>query len=378
MLRGLIGTVLLICASLLIAGLIAEGGVRLFLGEQVKFPRHVVGAPFGVRINEPLARYRHKSPDVEIWFRINSQGFRADEDYAYEKPAGVKRIIALGDSFTIGYEVSEPETFSSVLEARLRAAGHNVQVLNTGVSGYSTAEASVYLERELLRYDPDIILVAFFGNDLNDNVRSGLFALDADGGLVEARHEYVPAGRVGDFLNTNWFFNLLSERSDAFALIKERATLVAKQWMRDENLREAAIAVTETDEMAYPERLGGAIFERIYMTSRKLELPLIILSIPREQLNSSGLVDQFPLGAFDTAREGIWFVPAKRFLDSRVGRELLYYKRSADHWTPLAHRLVGEELAQVVLDSDLLGEATATTRGTGNGHGAAATDPPPN
>ena len=71
-------------------------------GEQPKFPWHVVEAEWGLRYNEPEARYRHKSADVNIRFRINAQGMRADHDYSYSKPEGVKRIVSLGDSFTIG------------------------------------------------------------------------------------------------------------------------------------------------------------------------------------------------------------------------------------------------------------------------------------
>src|SRR4029453_16189824 len=87
----------------------AELAVTLGLGEQVKFPRHVVAAPWGLRFNEPGAVYRHKSADVEVWFRIDQQGMRDDRDFAYAKPPGVKRIVSLGDSFKIGYEVAPGE-----------------------------------------------------------------------------------------------------------------------------------------------------------------------------------------------------------------------------------------------------------------------------
>ncbi|MEZ4290376.1 MAG: hypothetical protein R3E53_07505 [Myxococcota bacterium] len=52
-----------------------------------------------------------------------------------------------------------------MLEQELRRAGLQVEVLNAGVSGYSNAEALLYLERELLKYDPDLVLLSFFAND---------------------------------------------------------------------------------------------------------------------------------------------------------------------------------------------------------------------
>ena len=58
---------LLACvAGLAFAALVAELCVRIFVGEQPKFPRHVVEAPWGLRYNQPGARYRHKSADVEV------------------------------------------------------------------------------------------------------------------------------------------------------------------------------------------------------------------------------------------------------------------------------------------------------------------------
>src|SRR5204863_7063418 len=105
-LRRFFKKLLLLGVSLIIAWLLAEALVLMTVGEQPKFPRHVVEAPWGLRYNEPNASYRHKSADMTAWFKINGQGMRADRDYPYAKPAGVKEIISLGDSLPTGYAVS--------------------------------------------------------------------------------------------------------------------------------------------------------------------------------------------------------------------------------------------------------------------------------
>ena len=125
----------LMLASIVFACLLSEGIVLLTCGEQPKFPRHVVGADFGVRINEPEAEYRHKSADVNVAFRINGQGMRADRDYSYEKAPGELRIVSLGDSFTVGYEVEFEQCFSSVLERELQAKGYSVRSSERGGLG---------------------------------------------------------------------------------------------------------------------------------------------------------------------------------------------------------------------------------------------------
>jgi len=346
-----------------IAAGIAELGVLVVFGEQVKFPRHVVGAPFGVRINEPGAVYRHKSADVNVWFRINGQGMRADRDYPRAKPPGVRRIVSLGDSFTVGYEVEGEETFSSVLEKQLRGAGRPAEVLNAGVSGFGTAEEAAYLERELFGYSPDLVLVSFYQNDLVDDVRSDLFRLE-DGKLVPGSERYVPGGKLGDFLNRNPILNWLSGYSNAFAMIKETANRIVKNEVVKHNLAQVAHASgSESDagdtQAAQERALSAALFERIYADCRERGIPLVIQSIPLPNANHAPteLVEGFPLADFDVQRPGLVFFPARSVLEPYVGRELLYYERSHQHWTPLAHRLSGEALAVRILDANLLNGA---------------------
>jgi len=356
--RRLLKLVLALGLGIVLAALLAEVGVLLIAGEQPKFPRHVVGAPWGLRINEPGAHYRHKSRDVDVRFTINAQGLRADRDYAYEKPAGTRRIVCLGDSFTIGYEVSGPECFASVMEKELADAGRKVEVLNAGVSGFSTAEECLYLERELHKYSPDVVVVGFFENDFVDNQRTGLFGLH-DGRLVEHSADYVPAGGLGDFLNRNWFFSVLSERSNAFALLKEHITRSMKRRMEAEQVGKVpAPGASDTpapDGVDSRRKLAAAIFERLYRWTREGDIELVILSIPfPADGDLSKLVDQFPSDEFSLERPGLAYLSGKDVLEPIAGKELLYWEHSHSHWTPRAHGLVGKALGRLLLERDLL------------------------
>ena len=336
----------------LIAGLLFEGLVLLVFGEQAKFPRRVVGSPRGFRINEPNARYRHKSADVNVEFHINSAGMRADRDYPEDKPAGTRRVVVLGDSYTMGYEVDEPQCYARVMERDLRSRGETVEVLNGGVSGYSTAEAYLRLTREMLAYHPDVVVIGFYGNDIVDNVRTGLFRLDGDR-LVQARDHYVPAGALGDFLNTNWFFSFLAERSNAFVLLKERSTQLMRRRMVEDNVRnvdaaEAASGSRVDPKGEYGRRLTAALFEEIHRTTRERGLQLVVLSIPWYRQRPERLAEAFPLAEFPIGRPGLSFVSGKDLLDPYVGKQQLYWLRSHGHWTPFAHEAAGKALAATV------------------------------
>ena len=363
----------------LVLGVIAafalvEGMVLFLYGEQVKFPRHVVEAPWGIRYNDPGSEYRHQSADGTWEFRINRQGMRDDRDFGYEKPPGVKRIVSLGDSFTIGYEVDVDQTFSSVLEKQLGDAGYDVQVLNAGVSGFSTAEEALYLERELLKYDPDVVVLSYFVNDLTDNVRTGLFRLD-DGQLAAGAETYVPAGWLGNFLNSSWFFNLLSERSNAFAFIKERATSIVKAEMvrtneanlLDDQLSGSAqkqgahtpdtVSAAQAEESDLERQLAAAILQHIYEQLRARGIPFVIQSIPTEV--GEDLVESFPSQYFQVDQPGVYFLSMREELLPYVGKQQLYWHHSHFHWTPFAHDKSGRALARLILKARLISKERA-------------------
>jgi acyl-CoA thioesterase-1 len=58
---------------------------------------------------------------------------------AFAAEPGPIRIVALGDSLTAGFNLPQREAFPAQLERALRARGHNVEVLNAGVSGDTIA-----------------------------------------------------------------------------------------------------------------------------------------------------------------------------------------------------------------------------------------------
>ncbi|MDO5530350.1 MAG: arylesterase [Paracoccus sp. (in: a-proteobacteria)] len=74
-------------------------------------------------------------------------------------------IAALGDSLTQGYGLAQQDGLVAQLEAWLRAAGHDVNVINAGVSGDTTAGGLSRIGWTL-GDDPAGVIVALGGNDL--------------------------------------------------------------------------------------------------------------------------------------------------------------------------------------------------------------------
>ena len=75
-----------------------------------------------------------------------------------------KVILALGDSLTAGYGLDQKDAFPVQLQRALNADGHNVQVINGGVSGDTSAGGRSRLEW-LLATPVDGVIVELGAND---------------------------------------------------------------------------------------------------------------------------------------------------------------------------------------------------------------------
>lgn len=110
---------------------------------------------------------RDEAPDYRVTVRTNALGLRGPEAAPHPSP-GVTRVLVLGDSFAFGYGVEDEESFPRRLEARWRAEGRAVEVLNAAVPGYSADHHLVYLRTRGFALEPDLVLVALCENDVDD------------------------------------------------------------------------------------------------------------------------------------------------------------------------------------------------------------------
>lgn len=74
------------------------------------------------------------------------------------------RIVALGDSLTAGLGLAPDQAYPALLQARLKSAGLDYEVINAGVSGDTSAGGLERLEWAL-QGNVKILIVALGGND---------------------------------------------------------------------------------------------------------------------------------------------------------------------------------------------------------------------
>jgi HEAT repeat protein len=99
------------------------------------------------------------------WEEINADGLR-DRTHPEERPPGRARLVALGDSVTLGAGIEPVEAYPQRLEALLRREGRLVDVMNVGLWGWSTRQERLAYERIVRRYRPDRVVLGVCLNDL--------------------------------------------------------------------------------------------------------------------------------------------------------------------------------------------------------------------
>jgi lysophospholipase L1-like esterase len=107
-------------------------------------------------------------PPFVVRFAFNQRGCRGP-DYSASPEDGTTRLLALGDSYTLGTGVHEADAFPSqlqtVLNERGSAGGDRYEVINCGVGGYDTRQERRHYELIGSEYEPDIILLTMTCND---------------------------------------------------------------------------------------------------------------------------------------------------------------------------------------------------------------------
>jgi acyl-CoA thioesterase-1 len=79
-------------------------------------------------------------------------------------PAGRPRIVVLGDSLTAGLGLAQAESYPSLLQQKIDRAGLNFEIVNSGVSGDTTAGGVRRLDWSL-DGDVRILVLELGGND---------------------------------------------------------------------------------------------------------------------------------------------------------------------------------------------------------------------
>ena len=166
----------------ILALFLLEGAVRLAL---MFVPDHKLPTYGIYQKSDPVLGHKLLPNLKGVWNRegfsiveTNSQGWN-DYERAFEKPVNTVRIAIVGDSFVEALQVDKSKTLGKMTENwlnsncpyKINGSRETYEVLLFGASSWGTAQMYLASINEVILFDPDYVVVAFFpGNDLKNNI----------------------------------------------------------------------------------------------------------------------------------------------------------------------------------------------------------------
>jgi len=388
----------IILASILISLILMEIILRQFffpvaVSSDYRRPDPVLGWRL-----EPNIHITVQNIEFTIPIETNSEGWR-DVEHTFQKPPGTFRIVVLGDSFMEAYSVALDDAFHRQLQTLINDSQNTeVEVINLGVGGYGTLQEYLAFAEEGIRYQPDLVLLAFY---TTNDVRNNSLALESqfsEGLKVESRPFLLPGGS-DDWEVTIFDYKGMLEQYEAnraaanaqkpwyawgnlalSRLINEvKIQQARRSWTRNEDAIDdqlySWIAVNRcqmTDEYQQAWDITERIFTRLNREVQESGAKLVVFDVPgihevdsKYMAEVSALdpnheycLDTLPGNAYldnmlsDLGIPLVDLVPAFRQEENIEGVELF---RSIDqHWNEAGHALAAEEVYRYLLNNDML------------------------
>lgn len=320
-----------------------EIAASFFLPPGLKFiPPQMLMEPDTRRVY--FHRPSQKAFTIDKPFVTNSMGFRDEREVPVQKD-GEFRILALGDSMTVGLGVSAEDTYVRQLEKRLEPRNAPIRVINGGVGCYGTWQEVDVLKEKGSQVKPDVVTLAFYWNDLYTR---------------PAKVVPLPIDQSGEQQDASLKYLRVFKRSRVLLFLRER-------WASFSNTRWPTFDWTHRDmifkgltspylEQAYSD-VGTSIEEFKSLQEGKNFVPvLVIFPMPLQvqQPDSPPTHMQQRIGAIakKAGLRTLDLLPAMRQAYAEMPD--MYIPWDHEHLSPRGHKVVAEALEQYLVAEHLV------------------------
>lgn len=272
--------------------------------------------------------------DVPRYDYLPENSYRA-RDYYYgpQKAPGVFRIVVIGDSFTFGGKMHFDDSFAKRLERmlNLNTKQRKVEVLNWGISGYSTLHEVELVKDAVSQFNPDLIVVQITLND-------------AEVQPFRVTHKYQ--NKRGKVILSNPIFKYWTSLG----------YLVKRIYYTTLNREYVTYHAAAFENPASWNVFSGA-FQQIRQQTSSRSIPLLAVLFP---MMSHPFDDRYPFHAVhkkigdEMAAQGISFVDLFADFEGRDPVRLQVEPGSDAHPNEIAHRLAADRIYTTLLNLKLL------------------------
>lgn len=326
-------------AFLLVVGTVLVLGellVRFANPQPYMMPRYQYSPLYGHGLPPSTVMTAARPGEWEFRYTINEYGYRGPAipiSNSYDRT----NVVVLGDSYSMGVGVDDDEVYSAVLSREL---GDCFDVVNLGVGGYGLShEIRRFYEFGVL-YRPQVVVLQFFHNDPSDDLEDRITRVE------DGRFRFRPTShRVG------WLKQMLSDSVIQYSQVYNLARNFAYRTVRSRRLADSEEAAVETPvettgkPSAVPqpgESLYIDLLDAFANDLKERKVDLILIAV-------NGALDRFPaiarrVGELDRAGR-LHYVEVEGWFEGVSD----YGSPEGHSWGAKAHRIVGENLARVIV-----------------------------
>lgn len=267
--------------------------------------------------------------------KTNSRGFR-DKERTVKKDSNVFRILCLGDSSTFGLYVPRDKTYHALLEERLNRefgrAGTKFEVINAGVTGYTSYQGLRLYKQKGYLYEPDIV-TSYFG--VNDH-KKDFFLSDK---------QIIPDNVISS-IKADMEKNLLM-KLDSYKIL--RKFIIKLSFKYRENTGETVLRVS-------PEDYRKNILE-LNILCRKNGSELLLISPPVNKKREDGLNHYSRMAVLLEELEDIskkYNIPLIKIPEMTEGPSVASFYIDSVHPNISGHEIIMERLYHYLVNNKLL------------------------
>lgn len=300
-------------------------------------------------------------PDVEI--KTNSLGLRGDK-VALPKPEGTKRLLFVGDSFTVGWGVKQDEAYPWLTTSLVKGAaiGQNVDLVNAAIT--AAGPTYYYLFN---KYHPeleaDIVIIGFYVyNDITDLGRSEWKEIDQQGLPIKTdnKKNYVDSAGVIRTNTVPLIYRLpLLRDSQIFGLFSDKILYPAGFGTQKAEFNILCLFQKQCHEWDKLQQTNQQLLLGIKKITSERKQKLVVLLIPGELQVYQGTRFKYDIPIALTPDQKA--LPNQRMADFLKEQGIDYldllpilrdhpderaYFEDDDHWNALGHRFASEALSK--------------------------------
>jgi hypothetical protein len=330
------------------------------------------------------AVFRHPA-GRETYVTINADGWNSLEPhYRQEKTPGRLRVAVIGDSYVHGAFINTEQGYPEILERALKRQGRNVEVLRFGMDGAPLSQYLNVLRKEVLLYEPDIVVTGLIHNDFDESYRflktrtgSSFMKLDIsdDGSVSEIPASDFQPG-LADKLRKSATFRYLYYETNLYLAAK---SLVSKYfWGGDSEYAPEFISSAVDVRNIKDEKRNRIATEYVMGEMKALGAKhgfklVFVMDGVREAIYAGRNPEEYAVYALNKTAKDVAAKLELPFLDLQDAFAADYAKYAKPlefsydwHWNARANRIAGKALAEFMSKlPDLLGPAATVSSPNG-------------